>query len=73
MNKNKQFFGIDISKDVFDVVDHADNHYQFKNDLSGIRKFGKILTEHSHCVMEVTGSNYQKSATLHFLYFDCFL
>jgi len=63
MNKNKQFFGIDISKDVFDVVDHADNHYQFKNDLSGFRKFDKILTEHSHCVMEVTGSYYQKLAT----------
>ncbi len=46
MNKNKQFFGIDISKDVFDVVDQADNHYQFKNDLSGFRRFGKILTEH---------------------------
>jgi len=63
MNKNKQFFGIDISKDVFDVVDHADNHYQFKNDLSGFRKFSKILTEHSLCVMEVTGSYYQKLAT----------
>jgi len=66
MNKNKQFFGIDISKDVFDVVDHADNHYQFKNDLSGFRKFDKILTEHSHCVMEVTGSYYQKLATFLF-------
>jgi len=63
MNKNKQFFGIDISKDVFDVVDQADNHYQFKNDLSGFRKFSKILIEHSHCVMEVTGSYYQKLAT----------
>ena len=28
LNKNKQFFGIDISKDVFDVVNDADNHYQ---------------------------------------------
>ena len=54
MNKIKQFFGIDISKDVFDVVDHADNHYQYKNDSSGFKEFYKILTEHSHCVMEVT-------------------
>jgi len=33
MSKNKQFSGIDISKDVFDVMDHSDNHYQFKNNL----------------------------------------
>jgi transposase len=63
MNKIKQFFGIDISKDVFDVVDHMDNHYQYKNDSSGFKKFYKILTEHSHCVMEVTGSYYQALAT----------
>jgi transposase len=63
MNKIKQFFGIDISKDVFDVVDHADNHYQYKNDPSGFKEFYKILTEQSHCVMEVTGSYYQALAT----------
>ena len=63
MNKIKQFFGIDISKDVFDVVDHMDNHYQYKNDPSGFKEFYKILTEHSHCVMEVTGSYYQALAT----------
>jgi len=33
MNKNKQFLGIDISKDVFDVIDYMENHYQFRNDL----------------------------------------
>lgn len=63
MNKNKQFFGIDISKDVFDVVDFKDNHHQFKNDVKGFKEFGKILTENSHCVMEVTGSYYQGLAT----------
>jgi len=63
MNKNKQFLGIDISKDVFDVFDSTDNHYQFRNDLTGFKQFGKILTEHSHCVMEVTGSYYQNLAT----------
>ena len=63
MNKIKQFFGIDISKDVFDVVDHMDNHYQYKNDSSGFKEFYKILTEQSHCVMEVTGSYYQALAT----------
>ncbi len=63
MNKIKQFFGIDISKDVFDVVDHANNHYQYKNDPSGFKEFYKILTEQSHCAMEVTGSYYQALAT----------
>ena len=59
MNKNKQFLGIDISKDVFDVVDHQDHHHQYSNDPSGFKEFHKILTQQSHCVMEVTGSYYQ--------------
>ena len=63
MNKNKQFCGIDISKDVFDVVDSSENHHQFKNDPSGFKAFGKLLNENSHCVMEVTGSYYQGLAT----------
>ena len=70
MNKNKQFSGIDISKDVFDVFDYTDKHYQFRNDLSGFKEFGKILTEHSHCVMEVTGSYYQNLATCEPATFD---
>jgi transposase len=63
MNKSKQFCGIDISKDVFDVVDHEDNHYQYSNDLSGFKDFYKILSDQSYCVMEVTGSYYQGLAT----------
>jgi transposase len=61
---NKKFFGIDISKDVFDVVDPLGNHHQFKNDLSGFKDFGKITTKQAHCVMEVTGCYYQNLATL---------
>lgn len=63
MNKSKQFFGIDISKNVFDVVDQIDNHFQFKNDASGFKEFGKSLSTDSHCVMEVTGCYYQGLAT----------
>ena len=63
MSKCKEFFGIDISKDVFDVVDSSENHHQFKNDPSGYKAFGKLLNENSHCVMEVTGSYYQGLAT----------
>jgi transposase len=63
MSKCKEFFGIDISKDVFDVVDFQEKHYQFKNDHSGFKEFGKLLDEYSHCVMEATGCYYQKLAT----------
>ena len=42
MSKNKQFYGIDISKDVFDVVDHLEHHHQFLNNASGFKKFDKI-------------------------------
>jgi transposase len=63
MSKVKQFFGIDISKAVFDVVDSFEKHYQFTNDPSGFKAFGKMLNENSHCVMEATGSYYQKLAT----------
>ena len=63
MSNRKQFYGIDISKDFFDVVDHMDKHYQFKNDASGFKEFVKILTGGSHCVMEVTGCYYQGLAT----------
>ena len=63
MSKNKEFFGIDISKDVFDVVDASEKHHQFKNDPSGFKEFSKLLCEKSHCVMEATGSYYQGLAT----------
>jgi transposase len=63
MNKNTEFFGIDISKDVFDVMDSSEKHHQFKNDQTGFKAFGKLLNENSHCVMEATGSYYQRLAT----------
>ena len=63
MSNRKQVYGIDISKDFFDVVDHIDNHYQFKNDASGFKEFVKVLTDGCHCVMEVTGCYYQGLAT----------
>jgi transposase len=63
MSKNTEFFGIDISKDVFDVMDTSEKHQQFKNDQSGFKAFGKLLNENSHCVMEATGSYYQRLAT----------
>jgi hypothetical protein len=35
MNKYKEIFGVDISKDVFDVYGSKSGHNQFKNDSFG--------------------------------------
>ncbi|CDF79067.1 transposase, IS116/IS110/IS902 family [Formosa agariphila KMM 3901] len=55
MNKDIKYFGIDISHLVFDVTDSDGNYYQFKNTISGFKKFTKLLDLDSHCVMEATG------------------
>ena len=55
MNKDTNYLGIDISKDVFDVMSQKGVHYQFKNTEKGFIDFLKILTKKSHCVMEATG------------------
>lgn len=55
MNKDIKYFGIDVSKLVFDVTDSEGHYYQFKNSLSGFKKFVKLLDNASHCVMEATG------------------
>ena len=55
MNEVTNYFGIDISKDVFDVVDSNDKHYQFCNSQVGFQEFRKLLNSSSHCVMESTG------------------
>ena len=55
MHKDIKYFGIDISKDVFDLCDHNRVHYQFKNNLSGFKKLVKLLDSNTICVMEATG------------------
>ena len=55
MSKNTKYFGIDISKDVFDVMDQNSNYYQFSNNFKGFKQFFKLLANSSHCVMESTG------------------
>jgi transposase len=62
MSKDKKYYGIDISKDVFDVMDQKDVHYQFSNDYKGYKKFLKLLDCSSHCVMEATGYYHYKLA-----------
>lgn len=55
MNKDIKYFGLDISHLFFDVTDSLGNYYQFKNSISGFKKFVKLLDVNSHCVMEATG------------------
>jgi hypothetical protein len=45
MDKDRKIFGVDISKDVFDVVDHTGKHEQFSNDARGFSKFKKTLPD----------------------------
>ena len=63
MNKDMINFGIDISKDVFDVMDSNSNYFQFTNDSKGFKIFLKLLDENSHCVMEATGYYHYKLPT----------
>ena len=62
MIKDTNYLGIDISKDVFDVMDEKGVHHQFKNDYSGYKNFLKLLDQSSHCVMEATGYYHYKLA-----------
>lgn len=55
MNKDTQIYGIDISKDVFDVCTPKSELLQFTNNKSGFKAFLKILPKEAHCIMEATG------------------
>src|SRR5690606_26179724 len=55
MNKNTEIFGIDISKDVFDVYSHQTGHQSFNNDAQGFKSFLKVITKEALVVMEATG------------------
>lgn len=62
MNEVKEFVGIDISKDSFDVCYSDDKHAIFSNDKEGFKLFLKTLKINSHCVMEQTGRYHQPLA-----------
>jgi len=55
MTKYKEIFGVDISKDVFDVHGNISGHNQYKNDASGFKKFLKELPSDCLVAMEATG------------------
>ncbi|SDR91914.1 Transposase [Gramella sp. MAR_2010_147] len=55
MDKIKHFYGVDISKSFFDVVDQDGKHDQFSNDVKGFKSFLKAIKKDSLVVMEATG------------------
>ena len=66
MNKYSEIYGVDISKDVFDVYSDSSGHKQFKNDEKGFRSLAKFLKKGSLAVMEATGYYHYRLAQ--FLY-----
>lgn len=66
MNKNTEFFGIDISKDVFDVYCEGTGHIQLRNDEKGFKSLLKTLPRTALVVMEATGYyHYRLAQFLH--------
>jgi len=55
MYKYNQIFGMDISKDVFDVMSSEGKHLQFENSSKGFNQLTKHLTKKDLIVMEATG------------------
>ncbi len=55
MNKYSEIYGIDISKDVFDVYGSETGHNQFKNNEQDFKNFLKNLPKEALVVMEATG------------------
>ena len=54
MHKNTEIFGIDISKDVFDVYSHQKGHQSCKNDAQGFKSFLKTITKEAYPDQEQT-------------------
>lgn len=66
MNKDKKIYGIDISKNVFDVYCIATGHVQLKNDEKGFKSLLKILPKTAVVFMEATGYyHYRLAQFLH--------
>jgi transposase len=54
MSKCWETFGVDISKEVFDVHGSTTGHHQHKNDGPGFKKFHKKLPSDCLVAMEAT-------------------
>ncbi|WP_439153347.1 IS110 family transposase [Winogradskyella sp.] len=66
MIKGKKIYGIDISKNVFNVYSDTSGHFQFKNDDKGFKSLLKALPSNALVVMEATGYyHYRLAQFLH--------
>ena len=45
MHKGTLYFGIDISKEAFDVTDSNNRYFQFENNHRGFKKLLKLLDQ----------------------------
>ncbi len=66
MNKDKEIYGIDISKNVFDVYSMGKGHHQLKKGSPGFKRLLKSLPKTALVVMEATGYYHYRLAQ--FLY-----
>jgi transposase len=66
MNKYNEIYGVDISKDVFDVYASKTGHQSFKNDAQGFKAFKKSISKDALVIMEATGYYHYRLAQ--FLY-----
>ena len=55
MTKYKEIYGVDISKDVFDVFGSINGHLVYQNSEEGFKAFAKSLSKKALVVMEATG------------------
>ncbi|MFV8226131.1 IS110 family transposase [Christiangramia aquimixticola] len=62
MDKIKYYYGVDISKSFFDVVDQTGKHDQFSNDVKGFKCLLKFIKEDSLVIMEATGYHHYRLA-----------
>lgn len=62
MSEVKQFIGVDISKDSFNVYGCDIGHKKFSNDKKGFKRLMKLVGEGDCCVMEATGAYHQRLA-----------
>jgi len=71
MDKYNEIYGVDISKDVFDVMNSKGKYVKLSNDESGFKKFAKTIEKDSLIVMEATG--YYHYCLAQYLYYKGYL
>ena len=73
MNKYTEIYGVDMSKDVFDVMNSKGTYAQYSNGLKGFGQLSKKLPKGSLVVMEATGYYHYRLAQYLFEHGHCVL